>query len=309
MKKFKNTLIYLVIRALVAALGVLPLGILGFMGKTLGILGYWLAGKERRKTLAHLRLAFGKSLKEPEIQRLAIGSWANLGRNAFEMIGWSRWSHPKIANLISRVRGWEHAEAALAKGKGVLAVTAHLGHWELLAAYVGYRTPIAVVYKPVYDPRLDKMLLDFRGKWGGPVIPRGQALKGILKALAENRTIGVLMDQDTGDDGVFVPFMGIPAWTQSGPARIARKTGAALVPFFVVRGRDGKFELHLEPEIKRPETGDAEADILETTKRYTEVIEAYIRTYPDQWVWMHERWKTKKTAVGGQRSAVSEKEL
>ena len=102
-----------------------------------------------------------------------------------------------------------------------------------------------------------------------------------------------LCDQDTGRDGVFVPFFGKLAWTQSGVARIAQKTGAALIPAFAVRGSDGQFEVHLEKEIEVPRSGNKEKDILETVQRYTEVIETYVRKYPDQWMWMHQRWKTR----------------
>jgi KDO2-lipid IV(A) lauroyltransferase len=293
LQRTKNHLIYLGVRALVSTLGFLPLGLLGFMGRSLGRMGFYLAGKERRKTLENLRVAFGDSRNKKDLWRLAVGCWENLGRNAFEMIAWSRWPRDRVAGQVSRALGWELMEAALKRGKGVFAVTAHLGHWELLAAYVGTRTPIAVVAKPLYDPRLDRMITDFRAQWGGPVIQRGGALRGILKALSENRTIGVLMDQDTGDDGVFVPFFGREAWTQSGPARIAMKTGAALVPVFLIRGRDGRFELHVEPELDVPDTGDPDADVRETVRRYTEVIEGYVRAYPDQWVWMHDRWRTR----------------
>ena len=107
-----------------------------------------------------------------------------------------------------------------------------------------------------------------------------------------------LVDQDTGKDGVFVPFFGKSAWTQSGVARIALKTGAALVPAFVVRGTDGLFEFHMDREIEVSRIGDPEKDILETTRRYTEAVEAYVKAYPDQWMWMHERWKTRPPGEG-----------
>jgi KDO2-lipid IV(A) lauroyltransferase len=290
LKRTKNNLIYIAARVFVGTLAYFPLPLLGFIGGILGRLGFVLARKEREKSLRHLRMAFGDSKTESELKAIASASWANLGRNGFEMIGWSRWSHERIASQVERVVGWEHAERALARGKGVMAMTAHLGHWELLAAYVGFRTPIAVVAKPLYDPRLDKMITDFRGKWGGPVIPRGGALKGILKALSQNRVIGLLMDQDTGDDGVFVPFFGRETWAQSGPARIAKKSGAALVPFFLVRNHQDRFELLVEPEIP---VGEGEDAIRDATAAYTALIEKYVRAYPEQWVWMHERWKTR----------------
>lgn len=288
-KRIKNTFIYVVVVVLKTLLGLLPLSILSFKGSILGRIGFFVARKERAKTLQSLEKAYGDSMDGADRRKLGSKAWANLGRNAFEMIRWASWSHEKVAAQVVRVTGWEHAQKAIAKGKGVLCITAHLGHWELLAAYVGSRTPIAVVAKPLYDPRLDKIVTDFRSKWGGPVIPRGGALKGILQALKENRLIGMLMDQDTGSDGIFVPFFGRPTWAQTGAARIAQKSGAALVPFFLVRGTDGKFELHVEPEI---EMGPGPEGVVAATAAYTAVIERYVRAYPDQWVWMHERWRS-----------------
>jgi KDO2-lipid IV(A) lauroyltransferase len=125
------------------------------------------------------------------------------------------------------------------------------------------------------------------------MIKRGIALRAILEALRRNSICIALVDQDTGKDGVFVPFFNKPAWTQSGSARIAMKTGAALVPAFMVRGAAGLFEAHVEPEIEVSQTGDAERDVLETVRRYTAVVETYVRDYPDQWMWMHQRWKTR----------------
>jgi KDO2-lipid IV(A) lauroyltransferase len=289
-KRIKNTFIYIVVIVMKTLLGFLPLRLLGAVGATLGRVGFVLARKERAKTLGHLHVAFGGFRDEDQIKKIASDSWANLGRNGLEMFRWAVWPHEKVAAQVARVTGWEHAEKAVKRGKGVICVTAHLGHWELLAAYVGYRTPIAVVAKPLYDPRLDKLITDFRGKWGGPVIPRGGALKGILRALSENRSIGMLMDQDTGDDGEFVPFFGKPTWAQTGAARIAQKSGAALVPFFMVRGTDGKFELFVEPEIP---VGPGPDGVVAATAAYTAIIERYVRAYPEQWVWMHERWKTR----------------
>jgi len=289
LKRTKNTFIYIVVVVVKTLLGFFPICFLGPLGSLLGRVGFFLARKERRKTLQTLHTAFGDSLGEKRIKGIAADSWANLGRNGLELFRWARWSHEKIADQVVRVTGWENAERAVQKGKGVLCITAHLGNWELLAAYVGSRTPIAVVAKPLYDPRLDKIVTDFRSKWGGPVIARGGALRGILQALKENRSIGMLMDQDTGSDGIFVPFFGRPTWAQTGAARIGQKSGAALVPFFLVRGADGRFEMHVEPEIP---VGPGSEGVAKATADYTAVIEQYVRAYPEQWVWMHERWRS-----------------
>ncbi len=288
-KRVKNTLIYVCVVVVKTLLGLLPMRLLGAVGDVLGRVAFVLARKEREKTLRGLETAFGDSTDAATRRKMGSETWANIGRNVFEMFRWATWPRAKVAGLVARVEGWENAEQAIARGKGVLCVTAHLGHWELLAAYVGSRTPIAVVAKPLYDPRLDKIVTQFRSKWGGPVIPRGGALKGILRALAENRLIGMLMDQDTGDDGVFVPFFGRPTWAQTGAARIAQKSGAALVPFFLTRDADGSFVLHVEPEIPM---GPGPEGVLAATAAYTAVIERYVRAYPTQWVWMHERWRS-----------------
>ena len=140
----------------------------------------------------------------------------------------------------------------MAKGKGVLLVTAHLGNWELLAAALAARIPASAVAQKIYDPRFDSLVTDFReNHLGVSMIKRGMALRGILEALKKNQLVIVLCDQDSGKDGVFVPFLGWSAWTQSGTARIALKTGAALVPAFMVRG-EGRPFLKCGSKVKFP---------------------------------------------------------
>lgn len=265
------------------------------MGRAFGALVYRLAGGERRKTLRHLEMALGKSLSEARRGKIALTVWKNVGENLFQVIRWRKWPKERIAAQVVRANGMETARKAVARGKGLIAVTAHLGNWELLAGYFAreFSGKVTVVARQVYDPRFDRMVTQMRERQGYQVVQRGVALRGILKALQQNHVVGVLCDQDTGRDGVFVPFFGKPAWTQSGPARIARKTGAALIPIFLTRGKDGLFEVNVGKEIHVPKTADAERDVLETTRRYTEAIEAQVRSHPDQWVWMHERWKTR----------------
>ena len=264
------------------------------LGRWFGILVFGMAWGERRKTLNSIRTAFPKDFGEDQVEKLALSVWRNLGRNLFEIIQWMPMTHEKVVSQVVRARGWEHLEKALARGKGTFVVTGHLGNWELLGAYITSRHPMAAVAQKLYDPRFDEMITWLRSdKLKAQMIKRGLALRGILEALKQNKIVYALVDQDTGSDGVFVPFFGRPAWTQSGVARISQKTGAALVPAFVVRGPDGQFELHMEREIQIPNTGDKEKDVVETVRRYTEVIESYVKAYPDQWMWMHQRWKTR----------------
>ena len=272
-----------------------PQSLVVFCGRCFGGLVFRLAGGERRKTLQNIKIAYGDRLSEPEVHGLGLNTWKNLGRNLFEVIHWTRWSREKIASQVTRSQGLENAEKAAARKKGFFVVTAHLGNWELLGGYLSQSYKGSALAQKLYDPRFDEIVNRFRYEKLGAtrIIKRGLALRGVLEALKDNQFILALVDQDTGQDGVFVPFFGKLAWTQSGVARIARKTGAAIVPAFMVRGLDGRFEMYVEPEIRVPHTSDAEKDVVEAVRRYTEVIETYVKAYPDQWVWMHERWKTR----------------
>ncbi len=294
LQKIKNHLIYYAVRALLFSLSLSPRALAGRLGRSFGALFFTLGGGERRKTLRNLKIAFPKGMDDQALNRLGLAVWTGLGQNVFETARWLKWPQAKIASQVARIRGWEHLEKALLKKKGVLLVTAHLGNWELLGAALASRHPTAAVAQKLYDARFDKIITEFREKrLGVSMIKRGMALRGILEALRENQIVMVLCDQDTGKDGVFVPFLGKAAWTQSGTARIALKSGAPLVPAYVVRGVEGAYEMHVEKPIPEPTGADAEKNILEMTRRYTESIESYVKAYPDQWVWMHNRWRTR----------------
>ena len=273
----------------------MPNGLVAPAGRLFGGLVYNLARGERRKTLASIRTAFPKGFEEVQVRRLAEKVWSNLGRNLFEVVHWMGWTRERITAQVSRARGLEHMDKAMASGRGLFVVTGHLGNWELLGGYLGTKHKGSALAQKLYDPRFDELVNRFRQEKLGAtsMIKRGVALRGILEALKENRFLLALVDQDTGQDGVFVPFFGKPAWTQSGVARIARKTGAAIIPAFVVRGAGDQYELHMDREIEVPRTSNIEKDVLETVRRYTEAVESYVKAYPDQWMWMHQRWKTR----------------
>ncbi|HVZ80795.1 MAG TPA: lysophospholipid acyltransferase family protein [bacterium] len=293
--KFKHQVIYHCARGLMALLQALPYEKVGRLGLLFGSVVFALSEREAAKTLRNLKTAYGDDLTSAERLRLARRVWRNFGRNIFEAVHWLRWTTERIRSQVAVVYGEEELKAAFARGKGVFVVSAHLGNWELLASHVSGLGPTSGLAQNLYDPRFDSLVTDFRVKNLGLVqmIKRGFALRGILEALGQGHFMMALVDQDTGKDGVFVPFYGKMAWTQSGVARIAQRTGASLVPAFMVRGRDGRYEMHVEKAILVPAEGDKEKNVLEAVTDLTRTIEKYVREYPDQWVWMHDRWKTR----------------
>ena len=293
--KIKHHVIYYSAQIIIGMLLFLPISWVRVLGRTFGGWVFRLSKREKQKTLEGLAQAYPAELTSADRARLARSVWVGLGQNLFETIRWFNWTREAIAGQVARIEGMEHFHEAVKKGRGFFVVSGHLGNWELLASYLCSQGEGTAVAQSLYDPRFDDLVTWFRNEKLGTkeMIKRGLALRGILEAFKKGRFLIALCDQDTGKDGVFVPFFGKPAWTQSGVARIAYKAEVPLVPAFMVRGKDGLFELHVEKEIEIPRTGNKEADVLETVRRITAVIEKYVKTYPDQWMWMHERWKTK----------------
>ena len=182
-RKFKHHLIYYASRLLMAFLAFLPMGLVGRLGKAFGSLVFTLAGGERRKTLQSIRTAFPRDFNGGQVEQLARAVWVGLGRNLFETVHWLSWPPERIAAQVARNRGWENAEKALARGKGALIVTAHLGNWELLGGYLASRHPVSAVAQKLYDPRFDEIVTRFREEnLRVGMVKRGMALRGILDA-------------------------------------------------------------------------------------------------------------------------------
>jgi Kdo2-lipid IVA lauroyltransferase/acyltransferase len=189
-----------------------------------------------------------------------------------------------------RYEGFEHFKEALRRGKGVLFATAHLGNWEFSAfAHALMAAPMHVVVRPLDNPRIDALVSGYRTASGNHVIQKKDFARGILKALSANEAVGILIDQNTGlEEGVFVDFFGIPASANPGIARLAAHSGAAVIPGFALWSEvERRYVLRFYPPVEI--TGDPAAD----TQRLQSSIEAVIREHPDQWLWIHRRWKTR----------------
>ncbi|MEO6804471.1 MAG: lysophospholipid acyltransferase family protein [Granulicella sp.] len=206
------------------------------------------------------------------------------------------------ASQFIRYEGLEHYLAAQAKGKGVLVLTGHLGAWELSSFYhslMGY--PMGLVIRRLDNPLVDRFVNRIRCLHGNRVIHKDDFARGLIASMRAGETVGILMDTNmTPPQGVFVPYFGMEACAASGLARVAGKTGAAVVPGFLLWEESEKqYVLGFGEELTLARTGDSEADALANTALFTRVIEEYVRRYPEQWLWMHRRWKTRP--VGEER--------
>ncbi|MDZ7267334.1 MAG: lysophospholipid acyltransferase family protein [candidate division KSB1 bacterium] len=291
LKRIKNGGIYWFIRLLLAVMQRLPRRPALALFEQLGLLAFRLLRREREKTLRHLRLAFGGKRSEVEIRALARECFRYLGRNAAEAVRLRQLQRAGLERFVS-FTGREHLEAALAKGRGVICITGHLGCWELLAAFIAQHFPLAVVGTALYDPRLDALLVRERELAGCRNIPRtAGAAREMLRWLKSGGVLGILIDQDTRVDGEFVDFFGHPAYTPAGPVVFAERTGAPLVPLAIWMNEDFTHTVAISPEIPL-QAHDRPGNV----QRCSKAVEAFIREHPEQWVWMHERWKTKPQA-------------
>ena len=195
---------------------------------------------------------------------------------------------------IVRLENEDVMQKALSGNKGVVVVGGHFGNWEYPGSAVclkGYE--IAYVVADIGNPYIDKMVNEHRQKAGVKVHPKGMSIRGILSTLRNNGSIGMLMAQDAGRNGVFVEFFGRPCSTPGGPALFALKTGAAIVYISSIRQQDGTLKVVLEEIDVDYSMGATEENIFDITQRCTSRLEFYARKYPEQWFWMHRRWKTR----------------
>lgn len=262
--------------------------------QTVTRLGFYLARSERRKTIQHLTMVYGKEKSRREIYDLAKAVFFNLGRNMADAFRLSLYNSQNIDQIVT-VKGQDILDRALAKGNGVLVLTGHIGNWELMGATMAIKGyPINVVGAPIYDPRLDELVVKNRQQSGMKYIHRGSATKEIIKALSRNEIIGLLIDQDTKHvEGVFVDFLGKDAYTPVGPALLVEKTRAVVVSMAIHIEKDNLHVIEFDNELPVQATGNSMFDRIHNTQVFSKAVEKFIRLYPTQWVWMHRRWKTR----------------
>lgn len=274
-------------------IGALPRSLARAAGVSLAWMIYLLHRKLRRVGMRNLALAFPEKGRWARAKILR-GVFTSLGRQIAEVCLFPKYTRENVSKNVV-YEGFENFERALARKKGVLFLTAHLGAWELSAfAHSLYGYPLNVVMRPLDNPYLDRMARDYRTRHGNKAVDKDFA-RGLIAAMRRGETVGVLMDTNMiTSQGVFVDFFGIQACTASGIARVALKTDAAVVPGFTIWDPAlKKYRLRFDPAAKLIRTGNTPADVVANTALFTKIIEDYVRRYPDQWLWVHRRWKTR----------------
>ncbi len=275
-------------------LGTLPRPLSRAFAIALAQVVYLLHFRLRQVGMRNLEMVFPEK-SEAERKRILRGVFISLGRQLAELCQFPRYTPENIDQVVV-YDGLENYERAYARGKGVLFLTGHFGGWELSAfAHSLHGHWLHVVMRPMDNPYLDRLLQRYRTMYGNKTVAKDDFVRGLLAAMKAGETVGILMDTNmTPPQGIFVNFFGIPACTASGLARIALRTDAAVVPGFTIWDPAlQKYRLRFDPALELVRTGDLEADITANTQMFTKVIEDYVRKYPDQWLWVHRRWKTR----------------
>jgi KDO2-lipid IV(A) lauroyltransferase len=304
---FRHRLEYLAVVSVVAGVRLLPMTVVLGIGSLLGRAFYLVDGAHRRRAMRNIQAAFPLRTA-PECRAIARGMFAHFGRLLTVLL---KFSTMTPAQMLSRVTfdGTERVVAAHAQGKGALLFTGHFGFWEINALVHALELkPMSVLARPLDNPLLHDLLERTRGRTGNSVIYRRGAIRRVLRALESNQAVAVLIDQHIQTaDAVYVDFFNRPAATTSALAALALRTGAPVVPVFALPLPGGRFRMVYEHAVDPPSPDDPDA-IREFTQRCTDVLEMYVRRYPELWLWMHRRWRDlepKDDAVGGMFPAAS----
>jgi KDO2-lipid IV(A) lauroyltransferase len=290
------SLAYQLMHATMKSMGLPPLSMMRALGGGLGRLAYALDERHRKIIRDNLSASF-PGRDAAWVDETAKGCYAHLGKVAMEIPRLLVWPRAKIESYVHVMQPerLERMRQIKAEGKGAFMLTGHIGNWEWLNMVWGWKAGRTdVVARPIdYEPA-DRLVTDWRSRAGQKVIPKAGSARTLLKSLKQGNFIGILLDQNVDwYDGEWVDFFGRPACSNKGLALLAMKTKVPVIPIWSWRRDDGTFEMHIGEEMAPIITGDKIQDVWENTQAYTKVLENIIRQRPEQWFWLHQRWKTK----------------
>lgn len=294
--RFQTALEYALARTIISGLGAFPRPVAIALGVMLGRVAYVLSGRLKRTGKRNLQLAFPEK-SYAERRQVLRGSFENLGRLLGEFSQFSRSTPESLRRLIEYDQvGLAHLRAAETNGRGIIFLTGHLGSWELLSfGWSALEYPISFLVRPIDNPRVEEMIERIRTRFGNRAIDKKSAARLALRVLREGGTLGILSDLNSHPhEGVFVPFFGKLACTTAGIATLALRTDAVVIPTCAVWDKQKKrYFFHGDPPVELVRTGDHRKDVEINTGRFAAAMERMIRLYPEQWLWVHKRWKTR----------------
>jgi KDO2-lipid IV(A) lauroyltransferase len=292
-KSIKYSLLIGLIRFLLLIVKMMPWKWTSYFCDRLGLLAFYLLKKERLKTISNLTIAYGAEKNEREIHAMSREVFTNFGRAAAELaIKLNMDDKDRYFSNLELVNR-EYADAAYARGKGIINLVPHMGCWEAMPrAFILSGFDAGTVVQTLRNEKINDWVVKNREFKGFKVLPRGSTYKTILHFLKQNNSLGMLIDQDTKVKSVFVDFYGKPAYTPIGAAMLALDSDATVFTTSYVRSEGNKFQLIFGPPLEITRTGDRQEDLRINTERFHKEVEKMIKKYPTQWVWMHERWKT-----------------
>ncbi|MBW2609147.1 MAG: lysophospholipid acyltransferase family protein [Deltaproteobacteria bacterium] len=272
----------------------IPLSVGRFSGKLLGIALSMIPMKRTRVARENIQKAFDGSMEKAEMNKIYRKVILHFGQLLFEIPHIIELNQGNLDKYVY-FKNEENLIKAIEKGRGVFLLTGHFGNWELMSAAISLRFgSLSIVARPFDFQPLDRLMNSLRTSFGTELIPKQRAMRKLMRAIRQNRMVGILLDQNVDwYDGVFINFLGRSACTNKGLALMALKTGAPVIPVFSVRQKDGRYRIVFENEVRLKRSGDKTKDVEENTALFTGVIEDYIRQYPDHWFWFHMRWKTR----------------
>jgi KDO2-lipid IV(A) lauroyltransferase len=303
-KSLENQLGYLLFRLWVAGVNRLPLESLASYGEGLGTLALSLLRKRRKIALGNLHLAFGKEKSPEEIERICHTSFRNIGKDMLEISSCFNFEEGYLKTFVE-LEGKEYLDDALKKGNGAIALTAHLGNFPLMnVRLVNEGYPVSLVARDPENPKVAKMITSYRDSIGIESIPdkpRMTCVSKSLKALKQNRILLLQIDQNAPATECWVDFFGYLVPTFKGPVILSLRTGAPILPMFIIRNPDSSHKLIIYPPFQLNITGHVEQDITSNIAGLTKVVETTIREYPEQWWWIHRRFKRARDIQTGER--------
>jgi Kdo2-lipid IVA lauroyltransferase/acyltransferase len=291
---------YWPVALLVRLIGALPRPLAHGVGVMIGGAVYLLHPRLRRVGLRNLELAFPQK-SAGERHKILRGVYVSLGRLLGEACQFPKYTRENASD-IAVYQGFENFQEAERRGRGVLLLTGHFGGWEVGSFFHSLQGhPMQIVVRPLDNPYVNGLLQHYRGLHGNTMIGKQEFARGLIAAMRQNLTVGILTDTNmTPPQGVFVDFFGIPACTASGVARVALHTDAAVVPAFTIWDPVlRKYRVEFDRSVDLVRTGDTEADAVANTAKFSKIIEEYVRRYPDQWLWVHRRWKSRPNGEKG----------